>query len=262
MKVAALYDIHGNLPALEAVLREVEREAPDAIVVGGDISSLGPMPAEVLAQLRDLGDHVRFICGNVDRMLVDDFDARAASALTRDDEPNLWVRRSRWASARIGKEHRNFLASLPQTAILEVDGLGPTLFCHASPRSDEEVVTRLTPPDALDEIFGGVAESTVVCGHTHMQFERLHCGRRIVNAGSVGLHREGQPGAYWALLGPGVGLRRTLYDLDDAARRIRATDFPEPEQLIARLCAKDNIVMPEEEIRMLERSAGRVLPSL
>jgi diadenosine tetraphosphatase ApaH/serine/threonine PP2A family protein phosphatase len=111
--------------------------------------------------------------------------------------------------------------------VLEVDGLGPTLFCHGSPSSDEQIVTRSTPEPALRRLLAGVAERVVVCGHTHVQFDRRLGGTRIVNAGSVGMAYEGRPGAHWALLGPAVDLRRTPYDVEAAAARVRATSFPD-----------------------------------
>jgi predicted phosphodiesterase len=232
LRVAALYDIHGNLPALAAVLSEVERAQPDAIVVGGDIAA-GPMPRETLERVIALGPRARCLMGNTDRLLVEHYDGTSTAG-----DGSIWVRRDAWAAARLTGAGRDFLAALPPTVVLDVTGLGPTFFCHGSPRNDEERITSQTPGDSLDAMLAGTAERVVVCGHTHVQFDRAHAGRRIVNAGSVGLHSEEGPGAYWLLLGPGVELRRTTYDLDDAARRIRATGYPEPDGLIERLAGR------------------------
>jgi diadenosine tetraphosphatase ApaH/serine/threonine PP2A family protein phosphatase len=119
------------------------------------------------------------------------------------------------------------LAALPLTVSVEVDGLGPVLFCHATARDDEEILLVDSPLAWFGEGFAGVEEATVVCGHTHMPFDRLADGRRVVNPGSVGMP-YGPPGtlAYWALLGPGVTLRRTAYDLEHAAARMRAGAWP------------------------------------
>lgn len=204
MRVAALYDIHGNLPALEAVLAELESVAPDLVVVGGD-AVLGPFPRETLETLLALDERARFVRGNTDRVL----DHFAAEALT--------------------PEQRDFLAGLPLTVSLEVDGLGPILFCHASPRSDEEIVTRLSPEARLAPMLEGVAEDVVIGGHTHVQFDRTASGKRLVNGGSVGMPYEDEPGAYWALLGPDVQLRRTPYDLEAAVERIAASGHPDAE---------------------------------
>jgi diadenosine tetraphosphatase ApaH/serine/threonine PP2A family protein phosphatase len=138
--------------------------------------------------------------------------------------------------------------------VLDIEGLGATLFCHGSPRSDEENITRLTPDTRLDEILAGTPENVIVCGHTHVQFDRTHKGKRIVNAGSVGMHHEGRPGAYWLLIGPEVEHRRTPYDLDDAARRIRATAYPDPDELLDRLTVNDPSVADEASARR-ERAA-------
>jgi predicted phosphodiesterase len=216
MKVAALYDIHGNLPALEAVLGEVPADA--TILVGGDVCA-GPMPAEVLGRLRALGDRTRFVRGNADR-----FDAPV--------DGELGLRRRDWVWERLSVEEQQALAAWPLTDVLDVDGLGPSIFCHGSPRSDEEMITAATSEERLHAILGEVEERTVVCGHTHHQFDRPVGGIRVVNAGSIGLPYEGRPGAYWALLGPDVELRRTGYDLEEAAEAIRATGYPDPEEKI------------------------------
>jgi diadenosine tetraphosphatase ApaH/serine/threonine PP2A family protein phosphatase len=216
MRVAALYDVHANLPALEAVLDELDGET---ILVGGDVA-LGPMPKQTLALLRERG--ATFIRGNCDREV---------SAPGEGDE--LWTRRARWVHEQLDDEELDFLRGLPHPLPLEVDDLGDVLFCHGSPRSDEEILTAITPPKRLDPILDGVTQDLVVCGHTHAQFDRLVGDRRLVNAGSVGMAYEGEPGiAAWALLGPTVELRRTPYDVEAAAVLIRETGFPDADELV------------------------------
>jgi predicted phosphodiesterase len=160
-------------------------------------------------------------------------------------EDNVWVRRGEWAAHKITEAQRDVLAALPKTVVLDIDSLGPVLFCHGSPRSDEEIITRLTPAKRLDGMLAGVAENGIVCGHTHVQFDRAHRNKRVVNAGSVGMHREGRPGAYWLLMGPDVELRRTMYDIANAAERIRATGYPDPDELVERLTADDPSIAEE-----------------
>jgi predicted phosphodiesterase len=218
MRVAALYDIHGNLPALEAVLAEIQRHHVDRIVVGGD-SIWGPFPSETVDVLRDLGDGALIIRGNSEREVVDRLD------LSGRLPPEL-VPPVRWTAETLRDDQREFVGGLPKGCTLELDELGPTLFCHATPRSDEELITQETPDDVLREIFAPVEEDIVACGHIHMQYDRITSGRRIVNAGSVGMPYEREPGAYWALLGPSVELQRTPYDVERAAASIRATGFP------------------------------------
>jgi predicted phosphodiesterase len=194
VRVAALYDIHGNVPALEAVLAEVERAGVDEIVWGGDVAA-GALPAATLALMRAVGG--RCVSGNADRQIVEDFDADRASS---------------WARA-VDRADRDYLASFEPTISLEIDGLGPTLFCHGSPRSDLENITRATPDERFAPMVEGVAEAVIVCGHTHQQFDRRLAGRRVINAGAVGMPYEGVAAAFWALLGPDVELRRTDYDV-------------------------------------------------
>ena len=216
MRVAALYDVHANLPAVEAVLAEVD---VDSILVGGD-AVLGPMPKETLSLLRDRG--ATFIRGNCDREVA-----------TPGEGEELWTRRARWAHEQLDDEELAFLGDLPHPLPMEVDGLGEVLFCHGSPRSDEEILTAITPPKRLDPILDGVTQNLVVCGHTHAQFDRLVGDRRLVNAGSVGMAYEGEPGiAAWALLGPTVELRRTAFDVEAAAALVRETGFPGADELV------------------------------
>ena len=216
MRVAALYDVHGHLPALEAVLADPDVEAADLVLVGGDFAG-GPMPAETVDLLRSQIARTRFIRGNAERELW-------APSPPREGGPEPGV--LEWTCERLGDERIRFLQSLPETVTVEVTGLGRALFCHATPRSDEEIVTELTPEDRLERVLSGVEEPVVVCGHTHVQFDRTVGAIRLVNAGSVGMPYEDEPGAYWALLGPDVELRRTAYDADEAAARIAATGYP------------------------------------
>lgn len=223
-RVAALYDIHGNLPALEAVLTEVNSVGADTVVVGGDIVA-GPMPSETLKALRARpGAH--FIRGNADREL-----ATGASEPESEEARAGWG----WLIERIEEEQRSWLGGLDLSLTVDVEGLGPILFCHGSPRSDEEIITRLSPDERVAPMLSDVVEPVVVCGHTHVQFDRPIDGWRVVNAGSVGMPYQDKPGAYWALLSDVVDFRRTEYDLGAAAERIIATGHPQKVNLVETL---------------------------
>jgi len=222
VRVAALYDIHGNLHALEAVLAEPDVVAADLIVVGGDFVS-GAEPAETFDRLRALGERARFIRGNADRDAVERFQSPGG-----DDEI---ARTQHWVARRLGRERLDFLADLPLTEVVEVDGLGPVLFCHATPHDDETIFTRLTPNERMRELLAGVEQRTVVCGHTHVQVDRVVDGIRVVNAGSVGMPYEGRRGAFWALLGPDVAHRRTEYDVEASAQAVAASGREDREAL-------------------------------
>jgi predicted phosphodiesterase len=252
MRVAALYDIHGNVPALEAVLADVERAGVDRIVVGGDVVP-GPLPVETLERLRGLGERAVFVRGNGDRWVVEAFDASAYGA---DPEPGR--RWAVWTAEVIDRRDRDLLASFAGRAVLDVDGLGPTLFCHGSPRDDEEIFTALTPERRWGPALAGVREAVVVCGHTHAQFDRQLGPWRVLNAGSVGLPYEGHGGAYWLLLGPAVEHRRTDYDLDSAIAAMRAGSNPDTDELL-----RESLVTPidpREVAELFERQADSRQP--
>lgn len=217
-RVAVLSDVHGVLPALEAVLAEPDVEAADRIVLTGDITA-GPQPVEVLDLLTGLGDRAAWISGNADRELLE---------LRRGRPGTIPDPIAPWAAERLREDHLDLLAALPRSLRLSVRGLGEVLFCHATPRDDEEVVLVDSPLDRWQEVFGELDPQvgTVVCGHTHMPFVRLAHGRLVVNPGSVGMP-YGRAGAHWALLGPGVELRTTGYDTRAAvARIVRECSYP------------------------------------
>lgn len=233
MRIAAIYDIHGNLPALKAVLADIERAEPDLILVGGDVAS-GPMPRATLDRLMALGERARFIRGNGDRELVGYFDGDRRTSADAEDHVGRVLA---WTAGQITHEQRDFLAQFPDYAVLKVDGLGSALFCHGSPRSDKETITAATPVDLVREMLSGVPQDLVVCGHTHMQFDRTIGAKRVLNAGSVGMAYQGAPGAYWLLLGPEVDFQCSTYDVDEAARQIRASGMPGADEF-----ARENVL--------------------
>ncbi|MCC7124107.1 MAG: metallophosphoesterase family protein [Acidobacteria bacterium] len=218
-RVAALYDIHGNLPALEAVLHELNAVHVDRVIVGGDVYP-GPMANECLVRLMALEIPVSFLMGNGDREVLAAREGRVS-----DTVPAAVRAALAWNAEHLAVEQATAVASWPATVTAEVEGVGEVLFCHATPDSDTTVVTRATPDDLLVTRMQAPDVALVVCGHTHMAFDRRVGTLRVVNAGSIGMP-FGLPGAHWALLGPDVQLRHTAYDLEDAARRISVSAYP------------------------------------
>jgi putative phosphoesterase len=248
MRVAALYDIHGNLPALEAVLEDVREAGVDHIVVGGDVLP-GPMPHETLRRLLDVDRPVQFIRGNGDRVVRWQSAGRESSEV-----PELFREVIRWTAQQLTPEDLEALDSWLETLRIDIAGLGEVLFCHATPRNDTEIFTRLSPEDRLRPVFEGIDVPLVVCGHTHMQFDRRVGTIRVVNAGSVGMPFAKPPGAYWLLLGPGVQLRQTTYDFRRAAELMRATSCPQADTLSIRY-----VLDPPSEAETLVMFAGAEL---
>jgi predicted phosphodiesterase len=214
MRIAALYDIHGNLPALEAVLKEVHQAAVDLIVVGGDVFP-GPMSCETLALLRSLKQPVHYLRGNGEAAVLAERAGKQTPGIPEQARNAI-----RWGAEQLSPEEAQWIGTWPATLSYDVPGLGTVLFCHATPRSDTEIFTRLTAEERLLPIFETVPADVIVCGHTHMQFERCMGRMRIVNAGSIGMP-FGAPGADWLLLGSDIQLRHTAYDLNAAALSCR-----------------------------------------
>ena len=248
MRVAALCDIHANLPAFEAVLEEVREAHVDLIVFGGDVVP-GPMMRETLARILSLEIPAQFVHGNGELGVLAQIDAPDPSAVTYWGTtsgyalPEPLKELVRWSARQVPPEHARVMASWPRTLRLEIPGLGKVLVCHATPHSETDAFTSLTPEEVLLPVFDGLDVDVVICGHTHMQFDRMIGGTRVVNAGSVGMP-FGRTGADWLLLGPDVELRNTSYDLRRAGEQIRQTEYPQARELA------DSLVHPptEEEI--------------
>jgi putative phosphoesterase len=223
-RVAVLADVHCVLPALEAVLAEPDVRSADLVVLAGDVA-VGPQPVETFDLITSLGPRVVWLSGNCERFTLD--QARGAAP---PPEPAMTV--GAWAARQLRPDHLDLLDRLPKTATYEVSGLGEVLFCHATPRDDEEFVLVDSPVERWTEVLAGVAGTvgTVVCGHTHMPYVRLVDRRTVVNPGSVGMP-YGTSGAHWALLGgdgAAIQLRRTMFDTEAAAAAIIAgSGFPE-----------------------------------
>jgi len=222
------------------VLEDIKSAGVERIIVGGDVLP-GPMPHETIAQLLALDVPVQFIHGNGDRVVRAQMNGQEP---TEVPEPFRDI--IRWTAAQLSREDEQLLASWPLTLRVQVQGLGDVFVCHATPRNDLEIFTRLTLEERLLPVFAGVDAPLVVCGHTHMQFDRKVGATRVVNAGSVGMPFQ-DPGAYWLLLGPDVQLRKTTYDLEKAARLVRQTTYPRADEFAAR-----NILQPPTEAATLE----------
>jgi len=240
MRVAAIYDIHGNLPALEAALQDIYQAKTDLVVVGGDVLP-GPMPTETLACLFHLEIPVQFIQGNGEVAVLEQMAGKEPAAV-----PEPYRHIIRWTAGQLDAEHERLISDWPKTVRLQIDQVGEVLFCHATPGNENEIFTRLTPEERLLPVFEGIDVPVVVCGHTHMQFDRMIGKTRVVNAGSLGMP-FGLSGADWLMLGPDVQLRHTSFDLSKAAERIRHTDYPEAQDF-----ADHNILLPPSAESMLK----------
>jgi predicted phosphodiesterase len=214
MPTAALADIHGNVHALDAVLADPRFAAAERVVVLGDVIA-GTFPAETFDRSAGaLGDRVRILRGNADRIVLE----------AEGDE-------SRWVLDRLGPDRVAAVAAWPESFVIDVEGLGAVRCCHATPGDDEEIVTRITPEADLAAALERTEEAVVIAGHTHVQFDRRAGRWRFVNVGSVGRPWQGRPGAYWALLGPDVELLRTDYDVHAAAEAALASGQPSAERV-------------------------------
>jgi predicted phosphodiesterase len=224
MNVLALYDIHGNLDALEAVLADPRVSDAHAIVVGGDVVP-GAFASDCLALLHAQELPLHWVRGNGEREVA---EAAAGATDPASVPPDALAELTAAVSARaLGSELSAWLGTLPTT--VELDGV---LYCHATPRRDDEMLTRISPAPRWADALGGVECTLVVAGHTHQQDDRLVGAVRFVNAGSVGLPYEGDPAARWAWIADGSPeLRRTEYDGAAAGRRMLAAGWPDERSI-------------------------------
>jgi len=242
-RVGVLSDVHGNVPALEAVLAEVDGYDVDVLVFCGDLS-WGAEPGRTVNIVRRLGPRAVFVRGNADRAVVE-----LARGLGAQERP-----REEWMLAQHSAASVQLLADFPHSAVVDVTWPGPVRFCHGSPRSDTELVTPGTPVERLAELARLIPEKTLVTGHTHLQFDRTAAGLRSINAGSVGLpYHDGPPGiAYWATFGPDVHLRQTNYDVNESLRRSVASGDPGTDAITELLS------FPPTVAEVIEHAAGLV----
>jgi predicted phosphodiesterase len=234
MRILALYDIHGNIDALEAVLADPRAADPDLVLVGGDAVP-GRFCREVLDRLESLPAPVEWVRGNGEReVAAAGADVAAAAADGAADPPaatDMAALTARETATRLGPQRARPLGELPLTR--EHAGV---LFCHATPRRDDEIVTRASPVERLEAALSGVRSPLVVAGHTHQQDDRTAGRVRFVNAGSVGMPYEGDGAARWLWIEDGdPSLRSTAYDSAAAGRRILAAGWPDHESITASL---------------------------
>jgi predicted phosphodiesterase len=228
MNVLALYDIHGNLDAVQAVLADPRANNPDAIVVGGDVVP-GAFASDCLSLLRGLELRVHWVRGNGEREVA---QAAADGIDPHSVRPDALAElTAAHTASALGADLPKWLGGVPAT--VELDGV---LYCHATPRRDDEILTRISPAERWTEALAGVEQALVVAGHTHQQDDRVVGSVRFVNAGSVGLPYEGDSAARWAWIADGSPeLRSTAYDGPAAGRRMLAAGWPDQRSIDAGL---------------------------
>jgi putative phosphoesterase len=219
-RLAVLADVHGNLPALEAVLSDIRHADVDGFVVAGDLVG-GPSPVESIQALRSL--HSWIIQGNSDASFIHYAEGEAPPAWRTSSQYALL----RWGVRQLDQETLDFLKSLPEQRVISVPGTAPIHVVHGSPRDPAESIYPDRDPALLDEALAQITESVLICGHTHEPWVRERGNRLALNPGSVAGPLDGHVGAQYALLTWRDGRwhvqhRAIPYNLD----RIRA-DFEE-----------------------------------
>lgn len=240
MRLAVISDIHGNAPALEAVLQDIRAEDVNGIVVGGDTIA-GPLPSETLTLLQECGIPTHFVCGNHDSDVVRTLAGEDPGGMSeRADEI------ARWIAGKLSPEHKQLVSSWQTTYEIEMDGWDTVLFCHATPNSDTYAFSCLTPEAKLLPLFQNLDASLLVCAHTHMQFDRIIAGVRVVNTGSVGM-AIGRTGADWLVIDDDILFKHSDYNLAKAATQIRQSDYPYAKEFV-----ETNVLQAPSESKMFE----------
>ncbi|WP_052074768.1 metallophosphoesterase family protein [Shewanella mangrovi] len=253
MKVAAIYDIHANLPALEAVLAELSSLRVDMLVVGGDVIS-GPLPNETLARLNEYQGNKLFLKGNAESDLLSCLNNAPMNALS----PRA-AHEAHWLVSVLKNEYKKQIANWHFTTEINSPELGRMLFCHATPRDNVEIFTEQTPLEQLRPMLSRCNADLIICGHTHMQFERRLPQCRIVNAGSVGMP-VGTNSACWLLLDHQISFKQTPYDVQAAAQLIRQSGYPDAENFVQ----QQVLSAPEEaefEIMLTQMARQQLRPA-
>ncbi|MFT8363321.1 MAG: metallophosphoesterase family protein [Sporolactobacillus sp.] len=250
MRIAALYDIHGNFPALKAVLDELNDLKPDRVVIGGDIVS-GSMPVQTLECLLNLKRNVKvtFIQGNGDREVIE-----ASKGLELNGLSEQGKKKQRWVAEQLTEKQIEFLSSFERTASIHVDNMGNILFCHATPFSDSDIFTPESDIKRIGQLFEAVEQPIIVCGHTHMQF-KLELEKKVIfNAGSVGMPFAKRSGAYWFFIDSDqatINFKQTFYDLNLASKLLRTSGDPYVEEFVNHNLL--HVPTPREAMEMLNK---------
>lgn len=227
MKIAVISDIHANIEALRTVLRDIEGQNVDQVYCAGDLVGYAPFPDEVIELIREkqiptvMGNYddgvgnMRFICGC-------DYKDEKAQAL---GEQSIM-----WTKEHTTGENKEFLRKLPAEIRFKL-GDKRALIVHGSPNRLNEYIYQDTPDEFLAELIEKGDTDILVCGHTHKPFHRVIYGKHIVNAGSVGKPKHGNPRATYVIISPGAGveveIRQVEYDFEATAREIEESGLPD-----------------------------------
>ncbi|HEX4014057.1 MAG TPA: metallophosphoesterase family protein [Candidatus Cybelea sp.] len=230
MRLAVLSDIHGNLLALDACVADLEAQGgADAVAVAGDLCLAGPKPKKVLQRLEDLGaDCIR---GNKDRFLCDEVCDAEQSATD--------LARIEWTRRELGERWLSWLRALPFAMRIGEDD-NQLLIVHANPKNDDEHIWPDADDATLERLVGDERASAIAFGHLHLPYVRMWRGRLLVNVGSVGVPKDGDPRACYAIFtertgGWEVKHRRVAFDVKKAATQFSDCGIPESAELIATL---------------------------
>ena len=235
VRIAVLADIHGNKPALDAVLADIERERTDGVYVLGDIVNGGPEPSLCWHTVRGRADGI--LRGNHERYVL------SAAAGDPAFETDAWGP-PRWTAEQLSASELEDLAALPPHIALDAGPASGTLLCHASPRRDDDLILPDTPLEDVRPMVRGASHATVVRAHNHVAFARHVAGIRILAIGAVGLAFGQPPRAEYALLtargaGWAIEHRRIAYDVDATLRACRDTGYLAEGGPVARLFAAE-----------------------
>jgi putative phosphoesterase len=225
VRVAIFSDIHSNLPALEAVLADIEAAGVDERYALGDLVGYAPWPNEVLERLRE--EAFPIVMGNYDDGTGFERDD-CGCAYPNPTEKALGDESFAWTKAHTSVENKDWLRSLRPQIRFEADGKR-YLLVHGSPRRINEYLYEDKPDETFARIATGADADVIVCGHTHRAYDKTVGRARFVNVGSAGKPKDGDPRACWALLDTAaetVEFRRVPYDVEGTARAVEASDLP------------------------------------
>lgn len=226
MKFAVIADIHANIAALDAALDDIQKRGIEKIYCVGDLVGYAPFPNEVISRLKSLA--IPTLMGNYDEAIAY-FKPTCGCDYPNEKSALIGSQSILWTKEHTSEESKAYLKSLPKDITLNIKEK-TFLFVHGSPRLINEYLFEDTSEEVLEELFAARQIDVLICGHTHLPYHRIYNGKHIINAGSIGKPKHGDPqGTYVIVDVKGsvtVEIIKFSYNYEQTAQAIESSKLP------------------------------------